>query len=77
MNIAWKPHTERPEQDLAAVLLAARDDEGAPFLLGIYTYRAVNISEFSPAGWWSEATDKRAPREFFWILEDDLIRSMP
>lgn len=77
MNIAWKPHTERPEQDLASVLLAAHDDEGAPFLLGIYTYRAHDANEWVRAGWWSEATDKRAPREFFWILENDLIRSMP
>lgn len=77
MNIKWKPHTERPEQDLTAVLLATHDDEGAPFVLGIYTYRAATTSDYAIAGWWSECTDKHAPAEFWWVLEDELLETLP
>lgn len=77
MIIKWRPHTERPEQDLAAVLLATRDDEGQPFLLGIYTYRAYDTASGHRAGWWSECTDKHAPAEFWWVLEDELLETLP
>lgn len=77
MIIKWRPHTEKPEEELTAVLLATHDDEGVPFLLGIYTYRATTTSDYAPAGWWSECTGAPAPRAFFWTLESELLEAMP
>lgn len=77
MSANWRPHTEHPEQDLETVILATRDDEGCPFLLGIYTYRAYPTASGHPAGWWNECTDKHAPREFFWTIENELLETLP
>lgn len=77
MSIRWRPHTERPDVDLTAVVLATRDDENKPFLLGIYTFRAYTAPSGAEPGWWSECTDKHAPAEFWWVLEDELLEAMP
>lgn len=65
----WHPHTERPDLDApASGLIAARGDDGEPFVRGMYVWDGEK--------WFSEDYGKRAPAFHWWISEDELLEGI-